>query len=457
MGIEEKGKTAMRLTARTKFYILLFDLLLFFLSLSFSYFLRLQGPAESILMSTGFWVIALANLASLYIFGTYDVDKNAPFLKLVSRLILAFIASSVVVLSIHYLAQKDRSGIFGRGVFLGAFSVYFLLLVFFRSLLWQSFQKSLHSLKFLFITTTQDYPWLEKDLIKNQFSFSKEFFLIDDYPEDQFQKSLNEKLESKQWNIVMALKAPQISQQIADFLFIKKIQGFQFFDLISFYDVQWRKLPIFFLEHPWFILSRDFERHQNPILLRWKRVLDIGLAMVLLLLALPLMLFASIVIALDSPGPIFFRQVRTGKDGKDFWIYKFRSMRQDAEKNGAQWAQQKDPRITRVGGFLRSTRIDELPQLWNVLTGDMSFIGPRPERPEFNIHLENEIPYYHLRHLIRPGVTGWAQVRYPYGASVEDAKEKLQFDLYYLQNMSFWMDLTIILKTVNVVLFGKGR
>ena len=447
----------MRLTVRSKFYILLLDLLFFFASLSFSYHLRLQGPAESILTSLGFWVIAVSNLAGLYIFGTYDVDKDSPFLKLVSRLILAFLASSVVVLSIHYLAQKDRSGIFGRGVFLGAFIIYFFLLTTFRWFLWKAFQNSLRSLKFLFITTTQDYPWLETDLIKNQFSFSKEFFLIEDYSGEEFQRVLNEKLESKQWNIVMAMKASQISKQMADFLFIKKLQGFQIFDLISFYDVHWRKLPIFFLEHPWFILSRDFERHQNPILLRWKRVLDLGLAFILPLLTLPLMLIAATAIAFDSPGPIFFRQVRTGKDGKEFWIYKFRSMRQDAEKNGAQWAQQKDPRITRVGGFLRATRIDELPQLWNVLTGDMSFIGPRPERPEFNIHLENEIPYYHLRHLIRPGVTGWAQVRYPYGASVEDAKEKLQFDLYYLQNMSFWMDLTIILKTVNVVLFGKGR
>ncbi len=457
MGTEKKGNDLMRLTARSKLSILLMDLLLFFLSLSFSYYLRLQGPAESILSSFGFWVIAVSNLAGMYIFGTYDVDKDAPFLKLVSRMILAFLASGVVVLSIHYLAQKDRSGIFGRGVFLGAYCIYFFILTTFRWFLWKNFQNSLRSLKFLFITTNQDYPWLEKDLVKNQFSFSKEFFLIDDFSGQQFQNALNEKLESKQWNIVMALKAPQISQQIADFFFTKKLHGFQIFDLISFYDVHWRKLPIFFLEHPWFILSRDFERHQNPILLRWKRVLDIGLALILLLLALPIMLLSALAVSLDSPGPIFFRQIRTGKDGKEFWIYKFRSMRQDAEKNGAQWAQQKDPRITRVGNFLRITRIDELPQLWNVFTGDMSFIGPRPERPEFNVQLEKEIPYYQLRHLIRPGVTGWAQVRYPYGASVEDAKEKLQFDLYYLQNMSFWMDLTIILKTVNVVLFGKGR
>jgi lipopolysaccharide/colanic/teichoic acid biosynthesis glycosyltransferase len=169
------------------------------------------------------------------------------------------------------------------------------------------------------------------------------------------------------------------------------------------------------------------------------------------------MLVTALLIKIESPGDILFRQIRTGKDGEPFSIFKFRSMRSDAEKDGAQWASKNDQRVTRVGKFIRLTRIDELPQLLNIFRGEMSFIGPRPERPEFNTLLEKEIPYYEMRHLVNPGLTGWAQVLYPYGASVEDSKEKLQYELYYIKNYSLLLDLQIVLKTVGVVLLGRGR
>ena len=182
------------------------------------------------------------------------------------------------------------------------------------------------------------------------------------------------------------------------------------------------------------------------------------LAALLLLVFSPLMLLVALAIKLDSPGSVFYTQVRTGLHGKPFGVYKFRSMYQDAEKRGgAQWAKERDPRITRVGRWLRLTRIDELPQIVNVLRGEMSLIGPRPERPEFDVKLKQKIPYYDVRYLVKPGITGWAQVMYPYGASIEDAYEKLAYDLYYIKNYSFWLDLAIALKTVRVVLFGKGR
>jgi lipopolysaccharide/colanic/teichoic acid biosynthesis glycosyltransferase len=169
------------------------------------------------------------------------------------------------------------------------------------------------------------------------------------------------------------------------------------------------------------------------------------------------MLITAVLIRLESSGGAIYKQVRTGKDGKDFTIFKFRSMRSDAEKNGAQWASQNDSRVTRIGNFIRKTRIDELPQLFNILRGTMSFIGPRPERPEFNRSLEKELSFYNLRHIVQPGLTGWAQVLYPYGASLEDAKEKLQYDLFYIKNYSLWMDISIVLKTITVVVFGRGR
>jgi lipopolysaccharide/colanic/teichoic acid biosynthesis glycosyltransferase len=169
------------------------------------------------------------------------------------------------------------------------------------------------------------------------------------------------------------------------------------------------------------------------------------------------MLLAALAIKLESPGPLLYRQARLGQNGCVFILNKFRSMRPDAEKDtGPVWSAQQDPRITRVGSFLRRTRLDELPQLYNVLVGHMSFIGPRPERPEFVAELQKQIPYYIERLAVKPGLTGWAQVKYQYGSSVEDAVEKLQYDLYYIKNLSLFLDLLIVLNTVQVVLFARG-
>jgi exopolysaccharide biosynthesis polyprenyl glycosylphosphotransferase len=176
-----------------------------------------------------------------------------------------------------------------------------------------------------------------------------------------------------------------------------------------------------------------------------------------LLLVLPLLPLMALAVKLTSPGPVLYRQKRVGRYGVLFDCYKFRTMRADAEAEaGPTWAGDDDPRITPVGRFLRRTRLDEIPQLWNVLRGDMGFVGPRPERPEFVEWLSREIPYYHLRHIIRPGLTGWAQVRYQYGASLEESKEKLRYDLYYIKNISLSLDLLIVLHTIKIVLLGRG-
>jgi exopolysaccharide biosynthesis polyprenyl glycosylphosphotransferase len=176
-----------------------------------------------------------------------------------------------------------------------------------------------------------------------------------------------------------------------------------------------------------------------------------------LILSAPVMALAALTIKVDSPGPVLFRQARVGKDGKVFMLYKFRSMSVDAEQHtGPVWASEDDPRITRIGRLLRKIRLDETPQMFNVLRGDMSFIGPRPERPAFVNQLKEQIPFYVLRFAVKPGITGWAQVKYPYGSTVEDALEKLQYDLYYIKNMSIFLDLLILLKSVQVVLFARG-
>ena len=188
-----------------------------------------------------------------------------------------------------------------------------------------------------------------------------------------------------------------------------------------------------------------------------KRAFDLGAALVLLLVGWPAMLLVALAVRLEGGGPVLYRQVRVGEGGHSFELVKFRSMRTDAEKDGvAQWATQHDDRTTRVGRFIRKTRLDELPQLFNVLAGDMSFVGPRPERPQFVDQFNDEIRYYSVRHSVKPGLTGWAQLRYPYGASADDAREKLKFDLFYVKNHGLLFDFMILLQTVEVVLFGRG-
>lgn len=212
------------------------------------------------------------------------------------------------------------------------------------------------------------------------------------------------------------------------------------------------------LEHlypSWLILADGFSF--SSALNIFRRVLSVLASAVLLVVVLPLLPFVVLAIKLDSAGPVLYKQARVGRRGASFFCYKFRTMRRDAEADtGPTWARDDDPRITRVGRFLRLSRLDEIPQLWNVLDGDMSFVGPRPERPEFVNELSKQIPYYSARHAVRPGITGWAQIRYKYGNTVDDAREKLQYDLYYIKNASVALDLLIMFRTIKIVLLGRG-
>jgi len=206
----------------------------------------------------------------------------------------------------------------------------------------------------------------------------------------------------------------------------------------------------------WLIFSDGFSSGRQLSLIL-KRGFDLAVSALLLAIAAPIILATAMLIKLDSPGPAFYRQSRVGRYGETFEILKLRSMRQDAESGGsAIWAQKGDARVTRIGRIIRLIRVDELPQMWTVLKGDMSFVGPRPERPEFVAELEKQIPFYAERHMIKPGITGWAQINYPYGASLDDARHKLEYDLYYTKNYSPFLDLLIILQTLRVLLWAEG-
>ena len=233
-----------------------------------------------------------------------------------------------------------------------------------------------------------------------------------------------------------------------------KLQGIRVEDWPTFYEKLTGKIIIQNLRPSWLIFADGFTR--NNLTRTLKRITDMLLAAVGLCIALPMLALIAVLTKLDSYGPVFFRQERVGENGRIFTLYKFRTMVQDAEKEtGPVWAQDTDPRTTRLGKILRRTGLDEIPQMFNVLIGDMSFVGPRPERPHFVAELQEKIPYYSQRLVVKPGITGWAQVRYGYGATVEDAIEKLQFDLYYIKNMSFFLDMLILLSTAHKVLFAK--
>jgi sugar transferase (PEP-CTERM system associated) len=235
-----------------------------------------------------------------------------------------------------------------------------------------------------------------------------------------------------------------------------RLRGIRVEDWPTFYEKAEGKILVTAVRPSWLIFSDGFVKTPRTEII--KRLFDITLALAGLVLSLPLMLLAAVAVKLESSGPVFYRQPRLGKNGCVFILNKFRSMRQDAEKDtGPVWSEHRDPRITRVGQVLRRARLDELPQLFNVLVGHMSFIGPRPERPEFVAELQKQVPYYLERLAVKPGLTGWAQVKYQYGSSVEDAIEKLQYDLYYIKNLSLFLDLVIVLNTVQVVLFARGR
>ncbi len=236
-----------------------------------------------------------------------------------------------------------------------------------------------------------------------------------------------------------------------------RLAGVEIVDLPTFFETSAAKVRLDLMPPSWLIFGQGFERGQASDVV--KRGIDLVASLLLLAISWPFMLLVVIAIKLEDglTAPVIYKQVRIGKDGKPFEIYKFRSMRVDAEKGQKpQWATSNDPRITRVGSIIRLLRLDELPQLLNVLKGEMSFVGPRPERPEFVEMLSQKIPYYNERHRVKPGVTGWAQLNYPYGASDRDSMEKLQFDLYYTKNHSLMLDLIILLQTVEIVLFGKG-
>ena len=248
----------------------------------------------------------------------------------------------------------------------------------------------------------------------------------------------------------------QLNERALERLLALRRQGVSVIALVNWAEQVLQRVPPELFSNHWLAQAEGFELQPDRLGWRIKRLGDLLVATLLMVISAPVVALAAALIKLEDGGPVVFSQIRTGIYGEAFRLSKLRSMRTDAERHGARWASRGDPRITRVGYWLRRLRIDELPQLWNVIKGDMSLIGPRPERPEFEDELEAKIPHYRIRHWIRPGLSGWAQVCHPYGASVDDSRSKLSYDLYYLRNFSLPLDLLILLKTIRLVSRAAG-
>jgi exopolysaccharide biosynthesis polyprenyl glycosylphosphotransferase len=267
--------------------------------------------------------------------------------------------------------------------------------------------------------------------------------------------TLVDRLGSQVEAVVLHETSRDLPFAVSEKLMELHFSGVRTYTLELFHEAYWRKIPLHHLDQMW-LFQKGFEITRDPVYERLKRMSDVALALLGLTLSLPVLLLCAAAVWLDDRGPVFFSQTRVGKNRLPFQLYKFRTMRANAATEGL-YTHPNDARITRVGRLLRAARLDEIPQLWNVLRGDMSLIGPRAEWIRLVERYEKEIPCYHFRHLVKPGITGWAQVNYPYGANLEDTLRKLEYDLYYIRYFSFVLDASIVLKTIHIMLGGKGR
>tara|TARA_Y100001978_G_C23678963_1_gene427962 strand:+ start:280 stop:1599 length:1320 start_codon:yes stop_codon:yes gene_type:complete len=322
----------------------------------------------------------------------------------------------------------------------------FIFSSFFQFLFNKIFQKSLEKQKYWIFVDDKNI----NNLLKEKNFFSKErlkIINIDDL-------EINNNLLKTSYGIVLN-DYDNLSSDLLEQLFELKKKGLKIYQLTNWMKIYLKRYPPFLLKMEYF-LELDFSHLNNDLFIRIKRLTDIFLSILLILLSLPIIFLFGILVYLEDKGPIFYSQQRTGYLGNKFIIWKLRSMRVDAEKKGIRWASKNDLRITNIGSLMRKMRIDELPQLWAVIKGDMSLIGPRPERPQIDDLLISKIPFYKMRYLMRPGLSGWAQVNYPYGASTQDSANKLSFDLYYIANFSIWIDLIIFFRTLRLIFNARG-
>lgn len=457
-----------RLNVRTAILVLL-ETALIVSAVGVAAYVRLGSGAWDVVVSRdGLLKTALVALIAqvcLYYSDLYDLRLVSDRRELFIRIVQALSSASFILAAIYFWFPIL---IIGRGVFLIAAVLVILLVVGWRlAFEWLSDQVSPRE-RLLLVGTSAAAVALARELYERRQELAVEIVGFVDPDKGMVGapvinpgvigtiEDIPRIVGERQVDRVVVSLADARGKLPMDKLLEMKLDGVTFDHLASVYEEYTGKIAVENLRPSWLIFSDGFKK--SATLAAGKRTLDVVASLVGLFLAAPLIGLTALAIKLTSKGPVFYHQARVGLQGKVFTVHKFRSMRTDAEAaTGAVWASKEgDPRVTPIGRFLRRSRIDEVPQLWNVLVGDMSFVGPRPERPEFVTQLTEQIPFYGQRHVVRPGVTGWAQVRYTYGASVEDALQKLQYDLFYIKNLSISLDLYIIFETVKTVVLRKG-
>ena len=416
-------------------------------------------------LASNLWKIGLVTLVCqlcLYYNDFYDLTLVHSNRELVVRLLQAAGAASIVLAALYFVVP---SLMIGDGIFVSALFV-FMVGIFGWRLLFNSMSRSLRlSERILVVGTGETARKVTRQILEQREFAYRVIGFIDDDPSRIGERIVNPGIVGTPADIARLITEHKIDRIIVglpdrrgklpvDELLSAKLRGVRVEDVTTTYERVTGKILIDDLRPSWLIFSDGFHVSR---LTRWtKRAIDLTLSLILAIVAAPFMLLTAIAVAIESGFPVLYCQERMGEGGRTFTLCKFRSMRKDAENGKPIWATHGDDRVTRVGRFIRTTRLDELPQIWNIVRGDMSFVGPRPERPFFVAELAKEIPFYLQRHAVKPGLTGWAQVKYRYGSSVEDAMEKLRYDLYYIKHLSVFFDLTIVFDTVKVVLFGKG-
>ena len=416
-------------------------------------------------LAANLWKVGLVTLVCqlcLYYNDFYDLTLVHSNRELVVRLLQAAGSASIMLAALYFVLPALM---IGDGIFVSALFV-FLVGIFGWRLLFNSLTRAFRfSERILVVGTGETARKVTRQILdQRDFAYNVIGF-IDEDPARIGERIVNPGIVGTPADIGRLIAEYKIDRIIVglpdrrgklpvDELLSAKLRGVRVEDATTTYERVTGKILIDDLRPSWLIFSDGFHVSR---LSRWtKRAIDLLLAVILAVCAAPFMLLTAIAVALESGFPILYCQERVGESGRTFTLYKFRSMRKDAEQGRPVWATDGDERVTRIGRFIRTTRLDELPQIWNILRGDMSFVGPRPERPFFVAELAKAIPFYMQRHAVKPGLTGWAQVKYRYGASIEDAMEKLRYDLYYIKHLSVFFDLTIVFDTVKVILFRKG-
>ena len=413
-------------------------------------------------------LIAIVCQICLYYNDLYDIKFSENFKDLGLRLLQALGFTAIFLSLIYFIIPK---AMIGSGIFLISICFVILIIISWRFCYTIALERGLFNQKIILLGSADLIGKIKQEINERK---DCGYTIVSEFPEANHRSDLNsdhkdnpgtligQKYEglsemARKWGIKKVIVAIQEKRKTFPLneLLKCRVNGIEVIEGNSFYEMLTGKLVVKAINPSWLIFSEGFRKSRTRRIM--KRSADLLLSCIMLILFFPLIIVIALLIKIDSKGPIIFSQERVGEKGKIYRMHKFRSMVENAETiSGPVWAQDDDKRITRVGKIIRELRLDELPQLWNVLEGNMSFVGPRPEREHFVKELEGLIPYYRERYTIKPGITGWAQVCYGYGASVEDAIEKLNYDLFYIKNMSFFMDLMIVLRTIKIVLFRQG-